>query len=152
MGVYYYRRLYVCLENDKTSWESGKRLRGECKVKTKLDEAGNFLEWFNDYTHVQSETKCKMAKFIANIKRRATEAEDPAQVISGRELEGISEAVAINLAALCHIRNIRLLRQANQQLTNRANIKDVAELSPWISTILHQWAVSYVWRWTRWRW
>ena len=152
MGVYYYRRLYVCLENDKTSWESGKRLRGECKVKTKLDEAGNFLEWFNDYTHVQSETKCKMAKFIANIKRRATEAEDPAQVISGRELEGISEAVAINLAALCHIRNIRLLRQANQQLTNQANIKNVLELSPWISTILHQRAVSYVWRWTRWCW
>ena len=71
-----------------------------------------------------------MAKFIANIKRRATEAEDPAQVISGRELEGISEAVAINLAALCHIRNIRLLRQANQQLTNQANIKNVLELSP----------------------
>ena len=71
-----------------------------------------------------------MAKFIANIKRRATEAEDPAQVISGRELEGISEAVAINLPALCHIRNIRLLRQANQQLTNQANIKDVPELSP----------------------
>ena len=71
-----------------------------------------------------------MAKFIANIKRRAAEAEDLAQVISGRELEGILEAVANNLPALRHIRNMRLLRQANQQLTNRANIKDVAELSP----------------------
>ena len=71
-----------------------------------------------------------MAKFIANIKRRATETEDLAQVISGRELEGILEAVANNLPALRHIRNMRLLRQANQQLTNRANIKDVAELSP----------------------
>ena len=66
------------LANDITSWESGKRRRGECKVKIKLDEAGSFLEWFNDYTHVQSETKCKMAKLIANIIRRATETEDPA--------------------------------------------------------------------------
>ena len=56
---------------------------------------------------------------MANTKRRATEAQDPAQVILGRELEGISEAVAINLPALHDIRrNIRLLRQANQQLTN----------------------------------
>ena len=32
------------LANDITSWESGKRRRGECKVKIKLDEAGSFLE------------------------------------------------------------------------------------------------------------
>ena len=70
-----------------------------------------------------------MAKVSANIKRRATETQDPAQVILGIELGGISEAAAINLPALHHIRrNIRLQRQVNQQLPIPANREDVPEL------------------------
>ena len=82
---------------------------------------------------------CGSVKSIS-IKRNLKRPSDREyRVISEREPEGISEAVAINLPALHHIRrNIQLLRQANQQLTNRANIKDVPELPPRISTILHQ--------------
>ena len=83
------------LANKVTSWECEKRRRGECKAKTKLDEAGNFLERINDHTHAPSGTKCKIMKVRANIKRRATETQDPAQVILGRELGGLSEAAAI---------------------------------------------------------
>ena len=116
------------LANDVTSWECEKRCRGECKAKIKLDEAGNFLERINYHTHAPSETKCEIAKVRANIKRRATETQDPAQVILGIELGGISEAAAINLPALHHItRNIRLQRQVNQQLPILAN-RDVPEL------------------------
>ena len=88
------------LANDVTSWECEKRRRGECKAKIELDEAGNFLERINNHTHAPSETKCEIAKVRANIKRRATETQDPAQVILGIELGGISEAAAINLPAL----------------------------------------------------
>ena len=87
-----------------TSWECEKRRRGECKAKIKLDEAGSFLERINNHTHAPSEAKCKIAKVRANIKKRATETQDSAQVILGIELGGISEAAAINLLALHHIR------------------------------------------------
>ena len=101
------------LANAVTSWECEKRSRRECKAKTKLDEARNFLERINYHTHAPSET---------NIKRRAIETQDPAQVILGIELGGISEVAAINLLALHHIRrNIRLQRQVNQQLPIPAN-------------------------------
>ena len=50
------------------------------------------------------ETKCDIAKVRANIKRRARDTQDPVQVILGRELGGISEAAAVNLPALHHIR------------------------------------------------
>ena len=50
------------------------------------------------------ETKCDIAKVRANIKRRARETQDPVQVILERELGGISEAAAVNLPALHHIR------------------------------------------------
>ena len=84
------------------------------------------------------ETKCDIAKVRANIKRRARETQDPVQVILERELGGISEAAAVNLPALHHIRwNIQLQRQANQQLPSPANRKDVPEI-PSISTILRQ--------------
>ena len=83
------------LANDVTPWECEKGRRGECKAKIKLDEAGNILERINDHTHAPSETKCELAKVGANIKRRAAETQDPAQVILGRELGGISEAAAI---------------------------------------------------------
>ena len=118
------------LANDVTSWECEKRRRGKCKAaKIELDEAGNFLERINNHTHAPSERKCKISKVRANIQRRATETQDPAQIILGRELGGISEAAAINLPALRHIRrNIRLQRQANQQLPIRANREDVPEL------------------------
>ena len=97
------------LANDATSWECEKRRRRECKTKIKLDEVGNFPKRINDHTHGPLETKCDIAKLRANIKRRATETQGPAQVILGRELGGISEAAAINLPALHHIRrNIRL--------------------------------------------
>ena len=88
------------LANDATSWECEKRRRGKCKAKIKLDEAGNFLEQINDHRHATSETKCEIAKVRANIKRRATETEVPAQVILGRELGGISEAAA-SIYKLC---------------------------------------------------
>ena len=117
------------LANDVTSWECEKRRRGECKAKIKLVEAGNFRERINNHTHAPSERKCKISKVRANIQRRATETQDPAQIILGRELGGISEAAAINLPALRHIRrNIRLQRQANQQLPITANREDVLEL------------------------
>ena len=106
-----------------------KRRRGECKTKIKLDEAGNFLVRINIHTHALSETKCEIAKVRANIKGRATETQDPAQVMLGIKLGGISEAAAFNLQALHHIRrNIRLQRQANQQLLIPANREDVPEL------------------------
>ena len=112
------------LANDVTL-ECEKRRRGEWKAKIKLHEAINF----NDHTHTPSETTCEIAKVRANVKRRATETQDPVQVILGRELGGISEAAAINLPALHHIRrNIRLQRQANQQLPIPANREDVPEL------------------------
>ena len=76
------------LANDVT-WECEKRRRGECKAKIKLDETGNFLERINNHTHAPSETKCEIAKVRANIKRRATETQDPVQVILRRELGGI---------------------------------------------------------------
>ena len=99
------------------------------RQKIKLDEAGNFLERINNHTHAPSETKCETAKVRANIKRRATETQDLAQVILGIELGGILEAAVINLPALHHIRrNIRLQRQANQQLPIPANREDVPEL------------------------
>ena len=124
--------MYVFQKNlaiDVTSWECEKRHRGGCKAKIKLGEAGNFLERINKYTHAPSETKCEIAKVRANIKRRATETQDPAQVILGIELGGILEAAAINLPARHHIRrNIRLQRQANQQLPIPANREDVPEL------------------------
>ena len=88
------------LANDVASLECEKRRRDECKAKIKLDEAGNFLERINNHTHTLSETKCEIAKVRENIKRRATETQDPAQVILGIELGGISEAAAINLPAL----------------------------------------------------
>ena len=117
------------LANDATSWECEKRRRGKCKAKIKLDETGKLLERINDHRHALSETKCEIAKVRANIKRRAAETEAPAQVILGRELRGISEAAAINLQALHHIRrNIRLQRQAKQQLPNLAEGEDVPEL------------------------
>ena len=116
------------LANDATSWECEKRRRGECKAKIKLDEAGNFLERINYHTHAPSETKCEIAKVRANIKRRATETQDPAQVILGRELGGISKVAAINLPALHHIRRNMLQRQANPQLPIPANREDVPEL------------------------
>ena len=56
------------LANDVTSWECEKRRRRECKVKIKLDEAGNFLERISNHTHAPSEIKCEMAKVRANIK------------------------------------------------------------------------------------
>ena len=84
------------LANDVTLWECKKRRRGECKAKIKLDEAGNFLERINYHTHAPSETKCEIAKVRANIKRRATEIQDHAQVILGIELGVILEAAAIN--------------------------------------------------------
>ena len=115
--------------NDVTSWDCEKRRRGECKAKIKLDGAGNFLERINNHTHAPSETKCEIAKVRANIKRRATETQDPAQVILGIELGGISEAAAINLPAMHHIRrNMWLQRQADQQLPIPANREDVPEL------------------------
>ena len=117
------------LANDVISWEYEKRRREECKAKIKLDEAGNFLERINNHTHAPSETKCETAKVRANTKIRATEIQDPAQVILGIALGGISEAAAINLPALHHIRrNIRLQRQVNQQLPIPANREDVPEL------------------------
>ena len=70
------------LANDATSWKCEKRCRGECKAKIKLDETGNFLERINNHTHAPTETKCEIAKVRANIKRRATETQDPAQVIN----------------------------------------------------------------------
>ena len=125
------------LANDVTSWECEKRHRGECKAKIKLDEAGNFLERINYHTHAPSETKCEIAKVRANIKRRATETQDPAQVILGIELGGISEAAAINLPALHHIRrNIRLQRQVNQQLP-RGNFSRGTSLVATKSHALH---------------
>ena len=87
------------LANDATSWECKKGCRGECKAKIKLDEAGNFLERIKDHTYAPSETKCEMAKVMANTKRRIKETQDPAQVTLGRELGGISKAVAIDLPA-----------------------------------------------------
>ena len=60
-------------------------------------------------------------KVRANIKRRATETQDPTQVILGRKLGGISKVSVINWPALHHMRrNISLQRQANQQLPNPA--------------------------------
>ena len=114
--------------NDVTSWDCEKRRRGECKAKIKLDGAGNFLERINNHTHAPSETKCEIAKVRANIKRRATETQDPAQVILGRELGGISKVAAINLPALHHIRRNMLQRQANPQLPIPTNREDVPEL------------------------
>ena len=76
------------LANHVTSWE---RRRGECKVKIKLDETGNFLERINNHIYAPSETKFEIAKVRANIKRRATESQDPVQVILGRVLGGIWE-------------------------------------------------------------
>ena len=114
--------------NDVTSWDCEKRRRGECKAKIKLDGAGNFLERINNHTHAPSETKCEIAKVRANIKRRATETQDPAQVILGRELGGISKVAAINLPALHHIRRNMLQRQANPQLPIPANREGVPEL------------------------
>ena len=88
-----------------------------------MDEAGNF------HTHAPYERKCEIAKVRANIKRKATETQYPAQVILGIELGEISEAVAINLPALYHIRrNIQLQRQANQKPPIPANREDVPEL------------------------
>ena len=114
------------LANDVT-WECEKRRRGECKAKIKLDKAGNFLERINNHTHARFETKCEIAKVRANIKRRATETQDPAQV--GTELRGTSESAAINLPVLHHIRrNIWLQRQGNQQLPSPANREDVPEV------------------------
>ena len=70
------------LANDVTSSEWEKWRRGEYKDKNvKVDEAGKFLERVNNHTHAPSETNCKIAKFRANIKRRATKTKDPAQVI-----------------------------------------------------------------------
>ena len=71
------------LANDVASLECEKRRRDGCKAKIKLDEAGNFLERINNHTHTLSETKCEIAKVRENIKRRATETQDPAQVILG---------------------------------------------------------------------
>ena len=106
-----------------------KKTQRRMQAKIKSDEAGNSLERINNHTHAPSETKCEIAKVRANIKRRATETQDPAQVILGIELGGISEAAAINLPALHHIRrNIRLQRQVNQQLPIPANREDVPEL------------------------
>ena len=87
------------------------------------------MEGINNHSHAPSETKYETAKVRANIKRRVTETQDPAQVILGIELGGILEAAAVNLPALHHIRrNIRLQRQANQQLPSPANGEDVPEL------------------------
>ena len=116
------------LANDVTSYECEKRRRGECKPKIKLDEAGNFLERINNHILAPSETKCEIAKVRANIKRRATETQDPAQVLLGRVLGEISKIAAINLPALHHIRrNIRLQRQVNQQVRTPAKREDAPE-------------------------
>ena len=65
--------------------------------------------FWNELTTLPTEAKCEIAKDRANFKRRATETQDPAQVILGIKLGGISEAAAVNLPALHHIRrNIRL--------------------------------------------
>ena len=106
-----------------------KRRKEKCKAKIILDKTGNFLERINNHNHAPSETKYEIVKVRANIKRRATETQDPAQVVLGRELGGISEAGAINLPALHHIRrNIWFQWQVNQQLRNPANREDVPEL------------------------
>ena len=116
------------MANDVTSWECEKRCRGECKAKTKLDEADSFLEQIMNHTHAPSETKCEIVKVRANIKKRATETQDPAQVTLGIEPGEISEEAAINLPTVRHIKNIRLERQVNQQLQIPANREDVPEL------------------------
>ena len=106
-----------------------KRRKEKCKAKIILDKTGNFLERINNHNHAPSETKYEIVKVRANIKRRATETQDPSQVVLGRELGGISEAGAINLPALHHIRrNIWFQRAVNQQLPNPANREDVPEL------------------------
>ena len=61
-----------------------KRLTGECKTKIKLEEARNFPEQINNHTHAPIKTKNEIEKVRANIKRRATEIQDPAQIIQGR--------------------------------------------------------------------
>ena len=40
------------------------------------------MERINNHTHGPTETKCEIAKVRAYIKRRATETQDPAQVIN----------------------------------------------------------------------
>ena len=100
------------LANDVTSWE---RRRGECKVKIKSGETGNFLERINNHIHAPSETKFEIAKVRANIKRRATESQYPVQVILGRVFGGIWEAAVINLPALFHVRRNILLQHRHKK-------------------------------------
>ena len=69
------------LPDDATTGEWEEKSRGECNAKTKADEAGNFLERNNDHTHAPTETKSDIAKIRVNIKRRATETQDPNHVI-----------------------------------------------------------------------
>ena len=93
----------------------------------------NKIRWgserISNHTHAPSETKCEISKVRANIKRRATETQHPAQSILERELGGESEATAIKLPALHHIRRtIQLQRQANQQLTSPGNRQDILAL------------------------
>ena len=57
-----------------------KKTQRRMQAKIKSDEAGNSLERINNHTHAPSETKCEIAKVRANIKRRATKTQDPAQV------------------------------------------------------------------------
>ena len=81
---------------------------------------------------------CEIADIRVNIKGRATGTQDTGQVILGRKFGGISQAAAINLPALDYKRrNIRLQRQANEEMPSPANIEDVPE-PPSISTILRQ--------------
>ena len=91
-------------------------MRGEAQRKlqgrVKLDASDAFVEQLNDHTHVPSTTKCGITNVRANLKRKATTTQEPAQQILGAELTNVTAAAAVNLPNLSNLRrNIRHQRQ-----------------------------------------
>ena len=129
------------LAGEVTSWECELRRRGQCKAGVKLDRNIAFLQEINDHIPLPfpllTQTKVKVVKVKASIKRKAeTSSDTPQQIITG-ELEWISEAAAVSLPLMNSIRrNIRQQRHRNElpNPPNRAEIPVLPQMYQLTST------------------
>lgn len=102
------------LANYVRSFECQLRRAGQCRVSIKVNPNDEVIEQLHEHTHPPSNVKCEVQRVKSSIKERAESTNDSTQQIMVGELQGISEAAAVNLPNVEHMRRTVRSQKRNE--------------------------------------
>ena len=118
------------LSDNGESWECELRRKGgQCNVRLTLRN-GVIVNQLHEHSHGANQTSNEVLRVKAGMKRRAENTQETTQQILTGGLANISEAAAVNLPSIPHVRRTIRMQRPHQEIPNPINRAQIPILPP----------------------